>query len=238
MSFLSKGLILSHVALDADRAIAELKEFIHNAAFPCVGAKSALSHSQIDFCVAASLASPETDRQITERLQSFARSNDSQSVFVSFITIFKDTPPLSEKQFEHFLWERLQSFHDIDRMSYQWDTEISCDPESPNFSMSIGGRGFYIVGLHPQSARKARQFKYPTLVFNLHSQFELLRSDGRYDHIHDNIMARDIAYSGSPNPMLAPFGEISEARQYSGREIEKTWKCPFHAHQKGASIAK
>jgi len=33
---------------------------------------------------------------------------------------------------------------------------------------------------------------------------------------------------GSLNPNLADFGERSEARQYSGREVEEHWRCPFH----------
>jgi FPC/CPF motif-containing protein YcgG len=43
------------------------------------------------------------------------------------------------------------------------------------------------------------------------------------------ITERDIAYSGSRNPMLKRHGEDSEARQYSGRMVGKEWKCPFSA---------
>jgi FPC/CPF motif-containing protein YcgG len=33
---------------------------------------------------------------------------------------------------------------------------------------------------------------------------------------------------GTLNPNLADFGERSESRQYSGREVEEGWRCPFH----------
>jgi FPC/CPF motif-containing protein YcgG len=38
---------------------------------------------------------------------------------------------------------------------------------------------------------------------------------------------------GTVNPMLAEFGEQSEARQYSGRDVGEIWKCPFHARGGG-----
>ena len=34
-------------------------------------------------------------------------------------------------------------------------------------------------------------------------------------------------FIGSLNPMLAQHGEASEARQYSGRQVDDGWKCPF-----------
>ena len=67
------------------------------------------------------------------------------------------------------------------------------------------------------------------LVFNLHSQFETLREDGRYEKLRAAITERDIAFSGSRNPMLKQHGESSEARQYSGREVGAEWRCPFSA---------
>jgi hypothetical protein len=76
--------------------------------------------------------------------------------------------------------------------------------------MSLGGRAFYVIGVHPGASRKARRFGRAALVFNLHSQFETLREDGRYDKMRAAITERDIAFSGSRNPMLAGHGEASE----------------------------
>ncbi|MNR56963.1 YqcI/YcgG family protein [compost metagenome] len=47
--------------------------------------------------------------------------------------------------------------------------------------------------------------------------------------MQDAIRTRDIALQGSINPVLARFGEASEARQYSGRAVEADWQCPFHS---------
>ena len=77
------------------------------------------------------------------------------------------------------------------------------------------------------ASRPARRFDRPILVFNLHNQFEWLRAEGRYERMREAILERDVKLAGSVNPMLARHGESSEARQYSGREVDEDWKCPF-----------
>jgi len=69
------------------------------------------------------------------------------------------------------------------------------------------------------------------MVFNLHDQFQVLREQQRYEKLRSAILTRDERLSGSINPMLARHGELSEARQYSGRAVDGDWKCPF---QRGA----
>jgi len=65
--------------------------------------------------------------------------------------------------------------------------------------------------------------------FNLHWQFEKLREMGVYHKVRDKIRKRDTALQGNINPMLADFGDSSEAKQYSGRKVGGKWKCPFHS---------
>ena len=105
---------------------------------------------------------------------------------------------------------------------------VSEDPHDTHFSLSFGGEAFFIVGLHPAASRPARRFSHPTLIFNLHDQFERLRAEGTYDRLRHTILQRDEKLAGSQNPMLARFGELSEARQYSGRAVDEAWACPFH----------
>lgn len=208
-------------------AISDFQNLIRDQAFPCVGAKAALAKNQIQFFLADDITKTNNDAAITKALQLFAAQCDESSLFVSFAVIFTDTSLMSEVEFEHYLWSHLQSIHEYDAAHFLWDEHVNSDPDSPHFSMSIGGKAFYIVGLHPGASRPARQFSNPMLVFNLHSQFELLRHEGNYARIRETILERDLKISGSYNPMLAVHGQSSEARQYSGREVEKNWKCPF-----------
>jgi FPC/CPF motif-containing protein YcgG len=201
--------------------------FIENAEYPCVGAKAANSHSSIEYFLAGDIESDESDAAITSRVQRFTSAADPQALFVSLVVGFVDSRPMSELDFETALWRRLQSLHDFDSAEFAWDSRVSNDPQSPSFSMSIGGEGFYIIGVHPNASRKARRFECSALVFNLHSQFEQLRADGRYTPMTKTITKRDIALSGAKNPMLAQHGERSEARQYSGRQTRSDWRCPF-----------
>jgi FPC/CPF motif-containing protein YcgG len=91
----------------------------------------------------------------------------------------------------------------------------------------------FVVGLHAASSRATRRFAWPTLVFNPHEQFERLRSSGQFDRFQSVIRSADRALDGTTNPMLANFGERSEAAQYSGRQVDEVWRCPFHAARQG-----
>jgi FPC/CPF motif-containing protein YcgG len=150
------------------------------------------------------------------------------SHFVTFIAGFGAPRIESELHLEGLLWQQLQRMHEIDRRHFCWDPKVADDPDDPQFSFSIGGRGFFIVGLHPQASRRARTLPTPMLVFNLHEQFDRLRERGKFETIKQMIRARDIAYHGSINPVLTDFGQKSEARQYSGRAVPDDWACPFH----------
>ena len=211
------------------------KEFISEPQFPCVGAKAALSQGYLDIFVAGDLRDSAADEAIIEALEHFAESINKDKVFASFYATFPDTPPLSETQFEGALWQRLQALHDIDRQHSDWDPLVSSDPESPHFGMSLGGHGFYVVGLHPNASRPARRFGQSALAFNLHSQFEQLKAEGRYEKLRGTISQRDAALSGSNNPMLAAHGVVSEAVQYSGRAVGDEWTCPFKAGAQSSS---
>src|SRR5690606_29128153 len=117
-----------------------------------------------------------------------SRKREVKGKFASFIAVFKKPSELSEVRFEELLWKQLNLLNEIDERP--WDKTVKSDPEDPNFSFSFGGTAFYIIGLHPGSSRKARQFKYPALVFNLHNQFEILREEGKYQKMRDLIRER------------------------------------------------
>jgi FPC/CPF motif-containing protein YcgG len=226
-------MLLSPSATAIDAFAARIAE----PGFPCVGAKSALARQDIAYVVAGDLRCPRDDASILAQVQYFAHIVAPDAVFLSQVVLFPDTPALDEPAFEHALWERLQGLHRLDARTHAWDPSVSDDPDSAQFSLSLGGRAFYVIGLHPGASRPARRFPCAALVFNLHSQFETLRADGRYEKLRDTIIERDIADSGSRNPMLARHGEASEARQYSGRQVDAHWRCPFAAQSGGADAA-
>ncbi len=215
---------------DSDHPLArKFREFIQHPDFSCIGAKSALSRGNLRILVARDIRSGWNDLQLYPELLAFIRDYQRQpTLFRSFAVLFEGPEMLEEKDFERHLWDRLQSFSDKDAwLGERSDPRVSADPDSPHFSLSFGGEAFFVVGLHPGASRLARRFERPAMVFNLHDQFERLRAEGRYQRLRETILVRDEALNGSRNPMLAAFGDISEARQYSGRVVEPDWTCPF-----------
>ena len=209
----------------------DFKHFILEEDHPCVMAQTVFSMDKVEFHKYSNLGTPETAQEILRDLKEYIAGYDFESnEFQTFLAAFKDHKEYSEEEFENTLWRQLQYLHEIDDVA--WDKEVSPDPENGNFSFSLGGRAFYIVGMHPNSSRKARQSPTPAIAFNLHWQFERLREMGTYETVRDKIRERDIELQGSMNPMLQDFGEKSEARQYSGRKVGEDWKCPFLHHKK------
>ncbi len=208
-----------------------IEEFFTHIAhkyFVCVGAKAAVAHHHLKCMVAGHMACPKDDEGILAFIYNFINEyKTSGELFNSAAVIFTEPVMHSEKMFETFLWQRLQSLSNLDAKNYSYDPRVDADPDSPNFSYSLGQEAFFIIGLHPASSRQARQFKYPVLVFNPHHQFEKLKETHKYEHMQEAIRHRDIALSGTINPMLNDFGNGSEAKQYSGIHHDKEWKCPL-----------
>lgn len=214
-------------AAEAD-LIARFEAYIKDKAFPCVGAKSALSRGQIHTFVAGDIRCPRDDVAIHDALCDFVHAyRQHPGPFQSFAVLFPTAGILPETAFEQALWQRLKGLRQADTAKgCEYDGRVSADIADARFSLSFGGEAFFVVGLHPGASRPARRFDTPVLVFNAHDQFERLRADGRYETLRDAIIARDVALAGSPNAMLARHGEVSEARQYSGRQIAGEWTCP------------
>ncbi len=213
-----------------DRLQAMLFAHVGDRAFPCVGAKSAIARGTLDVLACSRIDSAWDDVRIHDGLMRFADAyRRDPTMYRSFAVVFDGPDDLSETMFERALWQRVQSLSDKDVWRGQdYDTRVSADPDNPHFSLSFGGEAFFIVGLHPNASRPARRFDRPTLVFNLHDQFERLRAEGKYETMREKILVRDEALAGTRNPMLARHGALSEARQYSGRVVDERWACPFH----------
>lgn len=217
-----------------DRTLADAHEHIRlqilGEGYPCVGARSAFNRLGYRFGLFPELASESAVRAVCHDLYEFCHEYpvvDDQ--FITFIAMFRGPVIDSEQHFEDLLWRQLQAMHNLDASFFAWDRKVDADASSKNFSFSIGGRAMFVVGLHPAASRLARTVPYPTLVFNLHEQFERLRERGKFETMKQMIRARDMAFQGSINPVLKNFGESSEARQYSGRAVPDDWQCPFHA---------
>ena len=214
-------------------AVAGVRALIGQPDYPCLGARSVFNQDRATVRVFARLAGDGVALEVLRELDAFARSTDVNEGFASFVAVFREPELHSEKQFEQLLWAQLRQLHEAD--GEPWNPGVSADPGDPHFAFSVAGTAFFIVGLHPLASRIARRAPLPTLVFNLHQQFEQLRSSGRFPRMRDTIRRRDQALQGSINPMVADHGSVSEARQYSGRVVPGGWEAPWGAPDEGAA---
>ena len=208
------------------------RQFILGPDFPCLGAKAAFNSGAETVRVFEELGSAKTTDVLAEALSDFT-TLAGRADYATFIAIFQKPRDTSELEFERLLWKQLRLLHARDADRSNWAQNVSSDPADPHFSFSFGGQALYVIGMHANSSRAARRFRWPTMIFNPHEQFERLRADGKWAHMRETIRHRDLQLQGSINPMLSDFGEQSEARQYSGRVVEDDWRAPFQAASSG-----
>ena len=198
--------------------------------FPCLGARSVFRREHAVVRVYDELASQAATVELLSDLARFAEKVDAHAGFASFVAIFRAPMALTEKEFEELLWAQLRLLHAADEQA--WNSDVSADPTDDHFAYSLGSTAYFVVGLHPHSSRIARRSVSPTLVFNLHAQFEALRTSGQFERMRDMIRARDEQLQGSINPMVSDHGYGSEARQYAGRAVDEDWVAPFAQEQR------
>ncbi|CDF79550.1 conserved hypothetical protein, YqcI/YcgG family [Formosa agariphila KMM 3901] len=206
----------------------DFKDFILKQKHPCVMAKTVFSMDKYHLKTYESMTAKTSAVTLLKDLEDYINQYDFESnTFESFIAVFPNDSFKTEIGFENQLWAFLQRLHELDDKA--WDSSVSNNPNDSNFSFSLKGRAFYIVGLHPNSSRIARQSPHTTIVFNLHWQFEKLRAMGTYKRVKKRIRKRDKKLQGTINPVLKDFGNDTETKQYSGRQVEREWTCPFHS---------
>jgi FPC/CPF motif-containing protein YcgG len=210
---------------NAQRVHDALRALVLDAEYPCVGSRSALNQGSYRFALYEEMASPETTPALARDLSTFVQEQDSiNGEFTTFIAAFESPKVKDPIEFEGLLWQQLRMLHALDKEG--WDASVSRDPDDPRFAFSFGGRAFFVVGLSPSGERWARTFPWPLLAFNAHQQFRELRRTGKFERMQEIVRERDEALEGEVNPNLSDWGSHTEARQYSGREVDDGWRCP------------
>jgi FPC/CPF motif-containing protein YcgG len=212
---------------DHEVALRVFRQIVGAHDYPCLGARSVLNRDRATVRGYRGLGTVESARELLADLAVFAERTDLTEGFASFVAVFDDRIEPDERTFERLLWRQLAAMRAVDPAP--WDPRVSTDPADPDFAFSANGTAYFVVGLHPGASRPARRAPSPVLVFNPHEQFERLRAAGSYGRMRDTIRRRDLTANGSVNPMLSDHGQISEARQYSGRRVGENWTAPFPA---------
>lgn len=206
------------------------RSFVLDDAYPCLAARASLNRMSYRFGAYSRLNDAPVSEGLMRDIYAFVNERRTLGdTFTTFVAVFREPLGINELDFEAALWGQLRRLRELDRAFHVPDPSVSNNPDDPNFSFSLAGNAFFIVGLHGAASREARRFAWPTLIFNAHDQFQRLKEKGSFPGLQSRIRVRDIALQGSINGNLAEFGHHTEARQYSGRQVEENWKCPLSA---------
>ncbi|MBC7559362.1 MAG: YqcI/YcgG family protein [Dermatophilaceae bacterium] len=152
--------------------------------YPCLGARSVVRRDRATLRVYDELDAPVTAPLLPADLRQFASDVDPGAGFASFIAIFCGPQIHDEGHFERLLCSQLGRLHAGDQDP--WNDTVSADPDDKHFAFSVASTPHFIAGLHPMASRDARRTTAPTLVFNLHEQFEALRATGQFVRMRDH----------------------------------------------------
>ena len=204
-------------------------EKIRSDSFACVGGKAVVNKDRYQMNIYSEMTNEKDIQRLYADLCKFSDevTIDMDNYLTSFIAIFKDVQVEDEEKFNDLLWNLLQSLNDIDVIP--WNDKVSSDIYSPNFSFSLAGTAFFVIGMHPKASRISRRFPYATIVFNNRESFNILRKRGLFEKFQEATRKNDIRIQGTINRTLADFGDRSEALQYSGMENPSFDKIKFKA---------
>ncbi|MEU6734044.1 guanitoxin biosynthesis heme-dependent pre-guanitoxin N-hydroxylase GntA [Streptomyces physcomitrii] len=213
-----------------DAAAAEVGQFLLGDSFPCLAGRSAWRQGGITHHHYTWLGEDSAARLMAADLERYVKSVDWEAKpFTSFVATFSGPLDLSDVDFECRMWEHLQALHDHDSVAHTWAEGYESDPASGRFAYSVAGHPFFVIGLHETHSRVGRRPPFPMLAFNSHAQFDRIKAAGLWDRLQEKIRKQDVQLSGSINPNLVEYEELSEARRYSGRRKPSDWACPFSA---------
>ena len=205
----------------------KIKELVEQKDYPCIGALRAIKKGDYRVGVYKGFGTGHSSQLLKDDLLTFlTEQKKTDSAYLTFIASFPEDFILSETDFENRLWQELSAVSALDQSP--WDPQFSEDPKDKKFCFSLGGSAFFVVGLHAKSSRESRTFHYPTLIFNLYEQFEIITRLGQYESMVDINRKKALSFDGDVNPMVEKYGEMWESIQFSGKQNGKEWKCPFH----------
>jgi FPC/CPF motif-containing protein YcgG len=210
----------------------DIKDHLLRPNYPCIAAVSSFLKGDFLLREYKNFGAGECAASFAEDLLHFkSEQKRLNSDYYSFWAAFPDSTTTSESQFEELLWNELSALHHYEYNKNgtlpKADPKFSSRPSDKNFCFSLGGSAFFVVGMHPLSSRKARDFPYPVLVFNLYDQFQKLISLGTFDSMVQVNRKREMLFEGSLNPMVIKYAQDYETIQFSGKYNHDEWKCPF-----------
>lgn len=214
----------------------DIRHLIMKPNYPCVAAVSSFLKHDFMSGNYKDFGSGQCAAQLASDLLKFkTEQRRLKSPFYSFWAVFENDEVASEDEYEKKMWNELSAVHEFEiknaglQSSEQlpWDPKFSRNPKDKNFCFCLGGDAYFVVGMHPQSSRLSRRFPYPVIIFNLYEQFDDLMKKNTFAPMVQLNRQRELKFEGSVNPMVEKHGQSWESIQFSGKNNDDQWGCPF-----------
>lgn len=219
----------SHAINSAFEWPMSVQDHVLQSGYPCPIAQAVARHGGLSM---HRFSSMRTDAAAVHEAVGTWLSAPHEFRFRSFVAVFPDEKSESIDEFHDDLWTCLSGMRACEPVDRPVPPGTSDDVASPDFTFTIHGTPFFVVGLSPHSPRKARRTRVSGFALNPHQQFEDLRASNSLEAVKHASRARDMQFQGSINPMLSDHGERSAALQYSSMPVTSPSQCPYHAQTK------
>ncbi len=112
------------------------------------------------------IADVETSRSLYKDLESFISLYDERgSSYTSFVAVFAKPSHILDGQFSKLLWNQLFILQQLNKRPFEIQKEVKINPDHESYSFNLLSKDFSALGMHSKSARQARRFDYPLMVF-------------------------------------------------------------------------
>lgn len=118
--------------------------------------------------------------------------------------VFDFDPPLTQYDYDLWMW------HTLDKISPNTSPK-----DRPDYAFTFEGEKLFVIGCHPNADRPERRSPVTAIVFTRHADFQHLRKTNVFYHFCTYIREKTRRVFGSVSPLLAHYGERSEAEQYA-----------------------
>jgi len=105
-----------------------LRGFLLSSAFSCVGGKAAIESGGYRFASYPGFGDPVSTEGLARDLAAFVAERSSMpQKYTTFLAVFEETAPGSERWFEAMLWKVLQGLADLAAPHFAWDPSVSSE---------------------------------------------------------------------------------------------------------------
>ena len=145
----------------------QLSNFILEKDYPCERIKTVFSQGKVKLKSYRVLGSIEAAEEITTDLKTYiSEFKREYNTLTAFIAVFINQKIEDKDEFDRLLLQQLKFIKQCDQIHDA--PPVNPVPGTDNYCLSIVGKPFHIIGLHPKEERETHQAPYPCLAFIQH----------------------------------------------------------------------